>query len=349
MKASNVLESRLLCYNGTRATFLLVLSALLSGLILSILSGLKICSTMCSETATYSVFGLDFGWFGTGFFFLALLLLLLRRYVPSINIVLVLAIFAAAGSEARLIWIQKYVIGSWCPVCLCIAAAVVTAALVVTYETLAVRSVFGGPMKSRISHLFVMFVALSIGFGAALLGIRKEAAAAELDIYFGKRKSDTTVYFISDWFCPVCRKIEPEIEKLYPELLSTVRLAFIDMPIHPESANITPYHIQFMLYEKEKYISLRHSLDEISRKTNNPTQDQVQTAVARLGVTLRPPNFMEILNGVRQFETICKGFKVSATPTVVIDNPKTKKRKLLAGSNEISRNTIKAAIAEVEK
>jgi hypothetical protein len=94
---------------------------------------------------------------------------------------------------------------------------------------------------------------------------------------------------------------------------------------------------------------LRRALDEISRKTNNPNQDQVQTAVARLGVTLRPPNFMEILNGVRQFETIYKGFKVSATPTVVIDNPKTKKRKLLVGGNEISINAIKAAIVEVEK
>jgi hypothetical protein len=34
---------------------------------------------------------------------------------------------------------------------------------------------------------------------------------------------------------------------------------------------------------------------------------------------------------------------------VVIDNPKTKKRKLLVGSREISRNAIKEAIAEVEK
>jgi hypothetical protein len=68
-----------------------------------------------------------------------------------------------------------------------------------------------------------------------------------------------------------------------------------------------------------------------------------------LGVTLKPLNFMEILNGSRQFEAIYKGLKATATPTVVIDNPKTKKRKLLVGSNEISRNAIKAAIAEVDK
>jgi thiol-disulfide isomerase/thioredoxin len=304
---------------------------------------------MCSETASYVFYGLDFGWLGAGFFSLMILLLLLRRYVSSIGAVLIFGIWAAAGAEVRLVWIQKYDIGSWCPVCLCIAVTVATATLVVSYEAFAARKIFGVPMKAKFIHLFVTLVALSIGFASALFGVQKEAGAADLDIYFGKRKSDTTVYFVSDWFCPVCRKIEPDIEKMYPELAATVRIAFVDMPIHPESANITPYHLQFMLYEKDKYIPLRHVLDEISRTTNNPTQDQMQTAVARLGVTLRPPNFMEILNGVRQFETIYKGFKVSATPTVVVDNSKTKKRKLLVGGNEISRNTVKAAIAEVEK
>jgi protein-disulfide isomerase len=204
-------------------------------------------------------------------------------------------------------------------------------------------------MKTTLRHIVVILVTVLIGFGAALFGVQKEAGAAELDIYLGKRKSDTTVYFVSDWFCPVCRKIEPEIEKIYPELTSTVRVAFIDMPIHPESANITPYHIQFMLYEKDKYIRLRHALNEISHISKNPTQEQVQTAVAPVGVALRPPNFMEILNGVRQFETVYKGFKVTATPTVVIDNTRTRKRKLLVGGNEISSNAIKAAIADVEK
>jgi hypothetical protein len=90
-------------------------------------------------------------------------------------------------------------------------------------------------------------------------------------------------------------------------------------------------------------------LDDISHTTKNPTQEQVQTAVAPFGVTLRPPNFMEILNGARQFETIYKGFKVTATPTVVIDNTRTKKRKVLVGGNEISSNSIKAAIAELDK
>jgi hypothetical protein len=249
----------------------------------------------------------------------------------------------------HLIRIQKYDIGSWCPVCLAIAAAVAFSAIVLLCEIMAVRTTFGGSMKNRYKYVLVILVAMLVGFGGSVAGVRKEAGAAELDIYFGKRKSDTTVYFVGDWFCPVCRKVEPEIEKLFPELTASVRVAFIDMPIHPESANITPYHLQFLLYEKDKYIPLRQALDKVSRTTNNPTQEQVQAAIAPLGVSLRPPNFMEILNGTRQFESLYRGFKVSATPSVVIDNPKTRKRKLLAGSNEITRNAIKAAITEVEK
>lgn len=349
MNVWNQLVPPLSRYNGTKTTYLLLWLLLLSGLVLSVLSGLKICSQMCSETAKYSLFGIDFGWFGTGFFSLMILILLLRRYIPAIGVILFISIWAAVGAEMRLIWIQKFDIGTWCPVCLCIAVVLIITTLVVSYESLADRTTFGGAMKVKFIHFTVILIVVLIGFGGALVGVQKEAGAAELDIYFGKRKSDTTVYFVSDWFCPLCRKIEPDIEKMFTELSATVRVAFVDLPIHPESANITPYHLQFMLYEKDKYIALRHALDTISRSTKNPTQDQVQTAVAPLGGTLRPLNFMEILNGVRQFETICKRFNVTATPSVVIDNTRTRKRKQLVGSDEITRSAIITAIAAVEK
>jgi Thioredoxin len=349
MNAWNYFATPISRCNGTKSSFLFLLLTLLSGLILSVLTALKVCNLLCSETAKYSVSGLDFGWFGSGFFCLMLFFLLLRSRIPVLGCFLFYSVCVAMGAEVRLIWIQKYEIGAWCPLCLSIAVAVAMAALVLFYESLVTRIKFGGSMNVKVVNFAIILVAIMIGFGGTLVGVQKEAGAAELDIFFGKRKSETTVYIISDWFCPVCRKIEPEIEKMFPELTTTARIAFVDMPIHPESANITPYHIQFMLYEKDKYISLRHSLDEISRTNKNPTQDQVQTVVSPLGVTLRPPNFMEILNGVRQFETIYRGFKVTATPTVVIDNTRTKKRKLLVGSNEITRNLIKAAIVEVEK
>jgi protein-disulfide isomerase len=323
--------------------------ALLAGLTLSVLSGLKICTSLCSETAKYSIFGMDFGWFGCAFFGLLILLSVVRERIPFAGALLLYGVSAALGAELRLIWIQKYVIGSWCPVCLGIAAMVATAFLSLLYQLPATRTASGGTMKTRFAHIAVMILALLAGLGAALSGVQKEAEAAGPDIYLGKRQSDTTVYFVSDWFCPVCRKVEPEIEKVFPDISSTARVAFVDMPIHTDTSNITPYNLQFMIYDKDKYMRLRHVLDELSHTMNNPAPEQVQAAVAPLGVTLRPINFVELMNGVKLFDSLFRGFGVKATPTVVIDNPKTKKRKLLVGSREISRNAIKEAIAEVEK
>lgn len=323
--------------------------ALLAGLTLSVLSGLKICTALCSETAKYSIYGMDFGWFGCAFFGFLMLLAAVRRRIPPAGALLFYGVSAALGAELRLIWIQKYDIGSWCPVCLGIAAMVATAFLALSYQLLATPTVSGGTMKTRFTHMVVMILSLLVGLGAAMAGVQKEAEAAGPDIYFGKHQSDTTVYFVSDWFCPVCRKVEPDIEKAFPEIAATTRVAFVDMPIHPDTSNITPYNLQFMVYDKDKYMRLRHVLDELSRTTNNPTQEQVQSAVAPLGITLRPHNFVELMNGVKLFESIFRGFGVKATPTVVVDNPKTKKRKFLVGSREISKSAIKEAIAEVER
>jgi hypothetical protein len=319
----------------------------LAGLVLSILSGLKICTLLCSETAKYSIFGLDFGWFGSVLFALLILLLTLRRRIMAAGPLLFYITSAAVGAELRLIWIQKYIIGSWCPVCLGVAAVLAMAFLVLFYEVLNTRSEFGGTMKTGLIHFAVMVVALLAGFAAALVGVQKEAEAAGPDIYLGKRQSDTTVYFVSDWFCPVCRNVEPEIEKIYPDIASSVRVAFIDMPIHRETTNFTPYNLQFMIYDKEKYLRLRKVLDELSRISKNPTPEEVQSALTPLGVTLRPHNFVELMDGTKLFESVYRGFDVKATPTVVIENSKTRKRKLLIGSRDITKNAIKAAINEV--
>jgi uncharacterized membrane protein len=329
---------------------ILVTGTLSVGLVLSFLSGLGICSDLCSEAAAYTLFGQDFGWFGSGFFAVLLGMLLLRRRLPRADAVLLSGVSAAAGAELRLIWMQKYVIGAWCPLCLGVATVVIIAFCVLVHEALVRHDLSGGTvMNTRGSRIALVVVACFVGFMLTCIGVEKKAAAAGPDIYLGKQQSATTVYVVSDWFCPVCRKVEPELERLYPELAASARIAFVDMPVHPETANYTPYNVQFMIHEKAKYPLLRHLLADLSNNVRNPTFEQVQAAVAPQGVTLRPPNFMEIMDGVKLFESLCRGFGVRATPTVVIDNPKTKKRKLLVGSREITRQAILAAIEEVGK
>ncbi|HEY6838850.1 MAG TPA: thioredoxin domain-containing protein [Geobacteraceae bacterium] len=324
--------------------------AIVAGLVLSVLSALHVCSDACRETAKFAIFGLDFGWFGIGFFLLTTVLFAVRgRFAPA-SWLLSLVLLAAAGAELRFIWLQKYVIGAWCPVCLGIAATVFTGATLASYRVVTDLTRNGGTMKSYGRYLVLATMVVVVGLTASILGVRQEAEAAPAnDIYLGKTTSGVTVYFVSDWFCPACRALEPQMEKMYPEIAGMARVAFVDFPIHPETSNFTPYNLQFLMYEKGKYIPLRTALAALALKTKAPTNDQVQAAIASTGVKLRQLNFMDVMNGVKLFESIYRGFGVTSTPTVVVANDKTKKKILLVGDNQITKKAITEAIASVRK
>ena len=49
-----------------------------------------------------------------------------------------------------------------------------------------------------------------------------------------------------------------------------------------------PYNLSFMLKEKDKYLALRGELLKLTAETKSPTPEQVQKAIAPLGVQYRP-------------------------------------------------------------
>jgi len=334
-------------YSRLLSVFCLWLTVV-SGVALSIVSVLKICSD-CSETASYSIFGLNFGWFGIVFFIACAVLLAVRKRFGWADCLLVVMLSSAAGAEARFIWMQKYVIGQWCPVCLGIAATVGFGCAVKTYEAISATDIKGVGMKSSLKLFVVFTMSALLGLAGAMIGVKNESEAAELDMFLGKTKSPTVVYFVSDWFCPACRKIEPVIEKMYPDIARTAKVGFVDFPIHKESLNFTPYNLQFLYFEKGKYIQLRKALGELAMKTKNPTPEQVQAAINPLGVKLRQVNYSDTLYGMQANLTIYRGFDVRSTPSVVVTNTRTKKTKILVGDRQISEAAVMSAITEVEK
>ncbi|MHB8893605.1 MAG: vitamin K epoxide reductase family protein [Candidatus Geothermincolia bacterium] len=318
----------------------------LAGFGLSVVSLLKICSA-CSETANYQVFGFDFGWFGIAYFAVLIVAIALRRRFSWSGWCAALLLFAAAGAETRFVWIQEYEIGQWCPICLFIAAAVSVACIGVTWHTFELFTRRRAPMKSKLVFVVLVSVFFISGLGGAIMGVKQQADAAELDLFLGKTASPTTVYFVTDWFCPSCIKAEPAIEGMFPELAKSVRVSFVDFPIHKETLNFTPYNLQFLKYEKAHYIELRRALADLALKTKKPSEEEVQAAVAPLGVLLRTMDNADILYGLQSNLTVYRGYNVKSTPTVVVTNSKTKKTKLLGGI-AINEQAIKASVAEVE-
>lgn len=320
---------------------------LCAGFALSVAAILEICSA-CSETAGYRILGMGFGWFGIAWFGVLILLQLLRRRFEWSGALLNLLLFASAGAELHLVWIQKYEIGQWCPICLSIAGVLAFTCIARAADRDPV-GLQGVKMANFPRNLLVLGLFVLLGLGTSLVATRKEVQAAQPDLFLGKSSSQTTVYVISDWFCPVCRKIEPELERMIPALGKSVRLGFVDYPIHKETLNFTPYNLQFLAFEKEKYPALRKALAGLALKTRKPTENDVKAAVAPLGVTLREINYADTFSGMQSNMAIYRDYKIKSTPSVVVTNARTGKSKILTGEREIDEKAIRGAITEVEK
>jgi hypothetical protein len=332
---------------GLNLPAVVIYLAVCAGLALSVMSAMNICTEACHEAAKYKIFVLDLGWFGILFFSALLFAFIFRKRLPLGEVICSLLIFSAAGAEAHFIWLQKYVIGRWCPLCLGIAAAVYCAVFMLLFVEISALRADGAIMKPLIRQMLVLIATFAVGLGMAVIGVHKDAESAIIDPFLGKTDSSVTVYFISDWFCPGCRKAEPEIERIYPEAAKLARVAFIDYPIHPETANFTPYNVQFLVYEKKKYPKLRRALSELSLKTKTPSPEEVQSAVAPIGVKLHQINYADILYVSQLNLTTYRGYGVTLTPTVVVANTVNKKFKLLEGANRINLQAVKNAIMEM--
>jgi protein-disulfide isomerase/uncharacterized membrane protein len=319
------------------------------GLSLSAMSVLDVCTSACSEASRYSIFGVRFGWFGILFFAAVFTALILQYRFVWARQLFIFLIYSAAGAEIRFIWLQKYVIESWCPLCLAIAFVVFLALVFIVWENLKPFRSETEKMKRFLKHSAAMIFIMVAGLTSAIVGVKGQAEAQEPNLFLGKADSTTVVYFVSDWFCPACRRTEPTIDKIYPKVAEIAKVAFVDIPVHPETSNFTPYNLQFLVYEKDKYIQLRKALAGLAEKTADPSRDEVQSAVAPYGVKLRDMSYADILSGLKWNENVSRTFGIRATPTVVVSNTKTGRHINLVGQNEISYEEILKAINEVGK
>ena len=325
--------------------------------ILSAMSWLGICSDGCEETHLFRLFGFALSPLGVGYFTLCGLAFLTRNRFRFSGFLIPLLLSGALGSEFVLVWIQKYVIGRWCPLCLGIALSVVTACVLIALERLpgVAIQIRGGErnlvMKRLAGKTALILFAFLAGMGGTAMGLKKpDAFAAGLSVKslaFGNTESSSELYIVTDWFCPACRTAEPEILKGARKAMQQAKVVFVDYPIHPETLNYIPYNLSFILREKEKYLQIREALATLARKTKEPMPEDVQAAVSPLGVKYVPLNYADVLAGMQYFSTLAKKFNVPGTPSLVVRDVRTGKTKTLYGSSDISSDNILKALAEV--
>ncbi len=342
------------------AAYLLTALFLVATIVLSLISLAGLCTTSCLESHNYRLYGFTFEFVGLLFFPVLLLSHLLSRPLAICGVVTGWLLSAALGSELLFIYMQKYVIGSWCPLCLSIASALAIAGAIYFAGYLyGLKSAIKKGDRSMIVNQsfngFAGIVAFVVGFILAFSGVGKnselqaEENTIKHEIVFGNPSSPVDVFIFTDWSCPACRSLEATFEKISPVIMKSAKLTFVDDPVHEITLNYTPYNLSFMVHNKAQYFALRHALTRLSEETKEPTETQIKSLARSVGANFTELHYGAIAMGSKYFESLIAEYKVEGTPTVVIANSQTKKTKKLEGITEINEENILKAIDTLSK
>lgn len=156
--------------NYCRALTVLLWIAIFTGWLVSVFSVIQeMCMvSACRDTAGYTIFGLNMGWFGIAYFSLLLIVFWLRKRDIRLDWLLSALVFSGIGAELRLLWIQKYIIGGWCPLCVTICCALIVAALLLGIEKVQVTA----SGKSLSGWLVLVAAMFAAGLAIAVVGVK---------------------------------------------------------------------------------------------------------------------------------------------------------------------------------
>ncbi len=144
----------------------------------------------------------------------------------------------------------------------------------------------------------------------------------------------------SDYFCPPCQSVEPEMDMYLNEFLSKsgVKVTFIDMPLH----ELTPLYARYFLYvvnaggRYKEILYARKVLFELAIANAAATDKALAQKLEERGVAFKaydPKPVFAVLD-----RTI-KEFKANATPTCFVKYSGTDIRKYV-GPEEIRKGLI---------
>lgn len=339
----------------SRFVYYFTIVGLLLAFALSIISWMQICSKTCAAGHAYRLYGFSFETVGLIFFPLLLIMHLLSRKLELLGTLTGWALCAALGAEMMFIYVQKYKIGSWCPVCLAIAGLLAVTGVAYFYNFYGnFKSILEqgnkGQLMNNVCKGFAGCIFFCIGFMMAFVGVAKfnplhavENSIKE-SIVFGNHNSPIEIFVFTDWRCPSCRSLEPTFEYLLPKVMDRTRVTFVDTPIHEETMNFTPYNVSFMINNKQNYFVLRKALTALSEDTKTPTDQQVEAIATSAGTAYRQLNYSDVALANKYFASLVKKMNVDGTPILVVVNKATKKGKKLEGSAEITEENVMNAI-----
>ena len=126
----------------------------------------------CRDTVAFTFLGINLGWLGIAYFSFLLLLLWQRARHIWLDWLFVAMVFAGVGAEFRLLWIQKYIIGGWCPLCVSICCALFCAGILLLFEKKQVAEPGVTGTKSLSMWAVLMAVMSAAGLVIAIICVK---------------------------------------------------------------------------------------------------------------------------------------------------------------------------------
>lgn len=323
-------------------TLLLVWTGILIALTGSVFSALNICTgSSCDAAHSYRLFGIQFAAVGIPIFLLLAGAQAFREKVVGAADLFDAILFGCSGAEIWFLYIQKYQIGHWCPVCVVIAVAVFFLSSIRIGERMFIRKEASMGKTLRVFRKILPVAVFFAGLSVAMIGVRSaEANSGLAGLWLGNAKSAIEIYFVGDWYCPFCKKAEATIEPSLQDIGKIARYTFLDYPVHQESFVFIPYNISLLLKEKSRYMVGRKALMEVADKTRTPDDDTIREALSRAGIKFKMADVSTVLKTSNDISKFLLGVGIKSTPVVVIRNTKSGEQRFLTGTKQISANMI---------
>jgi thiol:disulfide interchange protein DsbA len=274
--------------------------------------------SVCGDSCAYlrgTLLGLDLRWAGIAFMTAVMIVSFLKKDLP-----LLFMLAAGVGAEVYLVCFQVYH-DIYCPYCL-LFGAILLLLFIVNFRATKVRQTALGLLGG--------FLAFLIFFEGMVTPVY---AGDTLVPTFGSGPVQVRLY--TDYFCGPCSALEPQIAKSIEDLVKkkTIRITFIDTPIHRETPLYARYFIYICGEQKDfsRILSARQTLFDAARKgIRDP--EALETHLAGHGIRFKrmdvKPTF-DVLNGYLKEE----GIRATPTLTVMKDG----KKETFVGVPDIAR------------
>jgi thiol-disulfide isomerase/thioredoxin len=283
---------------------------------------LEVYYSICGGSCSYlrgDLIGIPLQYIGIAYMALIIFLSIIKA-----DRLLVMLISAGVGIEFYLIGFQIWY-HTYCPYCLAFGGIIFV--LLILNFSLA---------KKWLSIVFMVLALLlfSLFFEGSVTPSYAEDFAIPT---FGQGKVSVRIY--TDYFCPPCRAMEPDVEPILAELIKQkkINVTFIDTPYYQHSSLYAKYYL-YTMNEKREFehaLKTRGTLIE-SAKQNIAEPARIEAILSEKGIRFKSFDTKPV------FDVYAKSLKddgINATPTCVIEQDGKKEK--VTGKGDII-NALKA-------